>query len=476
MEKTHKHIHFVGIKGVGMAALSAIATQAGIRVSGSDIGETFITDAFLMSLKIEIMNGFSKDHVDDADLVITTGAHGGYQNEEVIYAKEQGIPVLTQGEAVGLFMKGELFVKRKQTGISVSGSHGKTTTTGMVATILKSAGYDPSYVVGTGDVPSLAGPGHLGNGSYVVVEADEYATEPHTNKKAKLLWQDPRILVLTNIDFDHPDMYESIDDVQKVFSEFVQTRNSTDIIIACGDDPRVQEVIKHARAHVITFGYSPQNTYHITKTTISESHMFLSIEKEGVAIGDFFIRTPGKHNGLNALAAIVTGIEIGVPVDQVREGIKAFHGSKRRMERVGNLVSGAVVYDDYAHHPREIQETLKAFRHMYPKKRLVVFFQPHTYSRTKSLFDEFVSVFSYADTIGLLDVFSSKRESIDTTVSSQHLVTSLTLQNKDAVYLPRASDVLEYIHQKQPNSQEVLLFMGAGDIYKIIEKLDFERK
>jgi UDP-N-acetylmuramate--alanine ligase len=470
-----KKVHFVGVKGVGMASLALIAKQAGYEVTGSDVSDAFITDKILKENGIEILNDFDPSRVSGVDIVITTGAHGGYENPEVMHAKSLNIPVVSQGEAVGLFMDGKLFVDRKFVGISIAGSHGKTTTTGMIATMLKNAGMDPSYVIGTSQIPSLDGPGHLGKGKYVVVEADEYATEPTHDKKAKLLWQHPEVIVLTNIDFDHPDIYGSLEEIVLVFHMFVSDLPDQGILIACGDDEGVKMLAKNISRDIVTFGFSPTNTYQITHVKTDEARTFFTISRMGMDLGEFSVEVSGQHNALNATASVVCGIELGMTPESIKNSLKKYSGAKRRMEYVGKLTSGALVYDDYAHHPKEISETLSAFREMFPKKRLVCIFQPHTFSRTKKLFEQFTTSFDKADVVGIMNIFSSAREKDDETVSSIQLVSQIKLRKSSVFSLPEALDVVQYIDQNRFGEDTIVILMGAGDIYKLTETLTFEK-
>lgn len=469
-----KHIHFVGIKGVGMASLALIAKQAGNRVTGSDVSDVFITDEMLKKAGITLLEGFDPKRVESVDTVITTGAHGGYENPEVKRAKELGKKVYTQGQAVGLFMDGKLFSHKKRIGISVAGSHGKTTTTGMIATLLKHANMDPSYIIGTSEIPTLEGPGHLGKGKYVVVEADEYATEPVYDKTAKLLWQHPEVIVVTNIDYDHPDIYTSLDDILDVFTSFVQSLPQNGICIACGDDEGVKKLLTSVNRDVVTYGFSPTNTYQITHVKTDEVRTFFHISRKGIYLGEFSVEVSGNHNALNATAAVVCGIEIGLTPEQIKSSVKSYSGAKRRMEYIGRLKRGALVYDDYAHHPKEISATLSAFRAMYRKKRIICVFQPHTFSRTEKLFDDFVGSFDDADIVCIMDIFSSARESSDDSVTSAYLVSKLKERKGDALNLSKSSDVIQYIDQNRFGRDSVIVLMGAGDIYKIADSLKFE--
>lgn len=469
--KKVKSIHFVGIKGVGMAPSAIIAKEAGMRVTGSDLAEEFITDEALKKAGIKPFIGFSKNHVQDPDLVITTGAHGGFDNEEVKSAREKGIVVMTQGEAVGVFMKGDLF-GRKFEGISVAGSHGKTTTTALIASILKENGLDPSYLVGTGMVASLGSAGHFGQGLYFVAEADEYMTEPKYDKTVKFLWQQPKILVITNIEFDHPDVYASIDSMRDAYLKFANQLSKDGVLITCGDDRQVQKLLKEYRGRVITFGYSPQNDFILKRVNVSDMKTFFWVyTKEGSSLGDFVLNIPGEHNGLNALGAIVAALQCGLDLVKIRKALLSFSGSKRRFEYIGKLRSGGLLFDDYAHHPTEIQKTLLAFRQSFPKKKIVCIFQPHTYSRTKALFEEFVRSFELCDTLILTNIYPSLREKPDPSVSSKNMALAVNKFHKEVLFLPKLFDVVEYIKQKQYKDDVLLITMGAGDVYKIASSL-----
>lgn len=269
-----KNIHFIGIKGVGMAPLAIIAKEAGFAVSGCDLGEEFITDVPLKKAGIEPLVGFSENHLSACDLVITTGAHGGFENAEVIKAKNLGIPVWTQGQAVGKFMSGELF-KDSFAGISVAGSHGKTTTTAMIATVLKENKLDPSFLIGTGEIPSLGSSGHFGKGKYFVAEADEYATEPKYDKTPKFLWQHPQVGVITNIEFDHPDLYSSMEQLRKAFLDFTNKIDPTGVLIACVDDLETVKVLKQYSGKVITYGFSKSADFNLQRVSTSPKNLFL---------------------------------------------------------------------------------------------------------------------------------------------------------------------------------------------------------
>jgi len=472
--KKVESIHFVGIKGVGMAPLAIIAKEAGILVSGSDLEEEFITDEPLHKKGIKPLPGFSASHIKNPDLVITTGANSGFENIEVVTARKKKIPILTQGQAVGEFMKGEL-LGRKFKGISVAGSHGKTTTAAMLATILREGNVDPSFLIGTGNIGNVFPPGHLGKGKYFIAEADEYVTEPKYDRTPKFLWQFPDLIIFTNIDFDHPDIYKSLDEIRDAFLKFSHNLGRDGILIANGDDEGLRPVIRQCQTKKITFGFSAANDYVISKVSLEGTKTFFQVSAYGMPIGEFSLNVIGDFNALNALGAVIAAIEIGLSLDKIKKGISQFWGSKRRLEFIGKLESGALVFDDYAHHPAEIRKTLRALRLSHPKEKIICVFQPHTYSRTKALFEDFVHSFSDADTVIFTDIYASLREKKDETVSAKLLSSKTSLVHKNSSFLPRLSDVVEYINQNQFPEDTIILTMGAGDVYKIAQNLKLKK-
>lgn len=468
--KNFKKIHFVGIKGVGMTPLAIIAREAGIVVSGCDLAEEFITDESLRKANIEVLEGFDSSHIKNCDLIITTGAHGGYDNPEVIAAKNSAIPVLAQGQALGKFMNGEI-LGRSFEGISVSGSHGKTTISAMIATILKENNFDPTYLIGTGSVLSLGVPGHFGKGKYFVAEADEYATEPKYDKTPKLLWQRPVIGIITNIEFDHPDVYNSLDDLRNAFLKFANNIPSYGSLITCADDPEVRKLLSEYKGKTITYGFSKNNDFYVDKISIETDKMFFWVYAKDTLLGEFNLNVTGEHNAQNALCAIVTCLELGLSLEKIKKGLSAFKGSKRRFELVGKLNSGAVVYDDYAHHPTEIRNSLRALKRTFPNKKIVCIFQLHTFSRTKKLFEQFINSFEDAEVIILPDIFPSQREAHDNTVSSLLLSQAMAKTHKQVLYIAKLEDVIKYVEQKGFDGNYVIITMGAGDVYKVGKEL-----
>lgn len=456
-----------------MTPLALIAKEAKCIVTGSDVEQEFITDAALKKAGITPFAGFAPEHIAQPDLVITTGAHGGFDNIEVQTAKSKNIPVMSAGEALGAFMEGKIF-GREFMGISVAGTHGKTTTTAMLATMLKENKLDPTYVIGTGDVGSLGAPGHLGKGKHFVAEADEYATEPQHDKTPRFLWQHPHIAIITNIEFDHPDIYGSIDAVRAAFSQFINKLPANGTVIAYGDDHEIRKMLRTYNKKVITYGFNPDNQYVFKRVTLSGEQLFFWIESHGTSLGQFRLHVSGEHNALNALAVIITGLELGVPLEKIRKGLLAFRGSKRRLEYIGETLTGAKVYDDYAHHPTEIKTIIKTLKQQYPKKHIIAIFQPHTYSRTKKLFGEFQRSFEDIDTVIITDIYASLREKPDTTVSAQLMIEGMRSLHREVLYLPQLSDVVKYINKKRYRANTVIVTMGAGDVYTIHSEIGIQ--
>jgi len=404
----------------------------------------------LKKAKIVPQEGFTKNNVGVVDLVITTGAHGGFDNIEVLEARRRHIKVITQGEAVGVFMNGEIF-DRKFVGISVTGTHGKTTTAAMIATLLKINKLDPSYLIGTANAVPLGGPGHYGKGNHFVAEADEYVTEPNYDKTIKYMWQRPKIAVITNIEFDHPDVYNSLDETRRKFLEFANQLPKNGTLITCGDDPQIKKLLAEFKGRRITYGIGQGNDFVVGNVL------------EGVKLSFF-----GIHNRLNATAAFIVGLEIGLSKEQIINGIVRFKSLKRRSEFIGTLPAGVQLFDDYAHHPTEIRKTLRAFKEKFPTKRIICIFQPHTYSRTKSLFEQFSNSFGDVDLVILTNVYSSLREKPDLSFSMQSMADKI---GKESLFLPELNDVVKYIQAQNYGKNDIIITMGAGDVYKINKKL-----
>lgn len=475
-----KKIFFVGIKGVGVAPLALIAKEAGFTVAGSDLSEVFITDHYLNKKQISISHDF---HVHDVALffgdtphseclIVTTGAHGGFDNPQVVWGKEQEISVVTQGQALGLFMEGDIF-KRDFKGIAIAGSHGKTTISSLLSTTLSLLHKDPTYTVGTGELFPLGAPGHYGKGEYFIAESDEYASEPHHDKIPKFLYQNPTYSIFNNIDFDHPDLFKDTDAVEDAFVEFAHNIKSGGMLFINSDDKRlvnIQEKL-HKDIRIVSYGENNSALYQISDILLSGLGSRFTVKKKGVVVGEFEISIPGLHNARNALSVVALLLELGFSVEDIQKGIKGYTGSKRRMERKGKTSQGFLVFDDYGHHPLEIASTLKTLKNAFSDKKLICVFQPHTFSRTKSLLSEFSKSFSSADTLVLLPVFKSQRDTEHDNLSLEEYVNEHKKEHNDVKFFNNFSDVIEYIASLSPSENNLIVTMGAGDVYKIGEKI-----
>lgn len=480
LPKNTKKIFFVGIKGVGNAPLAIIAKEAGFDVAGSDIGEEFITDLYLLKKNIRIFEGFVDHDIDDffndspvdECLLVTTGAHKGFDNPQVKLALKKGIAVLTQGQALASFMQGELLGRENMQGISVAGSHGKTTISSLLATTMKAIGLAPSYAVGTGEVFPLGAPGHFGEGDYFVAEADEYVSEPVHDRNPKFLYQSPSYAIFNNVDFDHPDQFENIEAVQEAFVEFAHNIKSGGKLFVNGDDTflkGLREKINKDIA-VITYGEGRENDYIITKIVSHGLTSQFTASKKGNELGVFELSVPGRHNAKNALSVVAFLTELGFDAGKIRICLKVFEGTKRRSEIVGHTKDGAILIDDYGHHPLEITTTIGAIKEAYPGKRLICVFQPHTFSRTKSLLADFGKAFGGVDELLLLPVFKSLRDTENDTLSQEEYVNEHA-KNVKTQFFENFDNVVEYIGQNYASNEFVILTIGAGDIYKVAYRL-----
>ena len=433
-----KRIHFVGIKGVAMTALALWYKEAGNKVSGSDVAEEFPTDEILAQAKISVLP-FDEKNISRVgpDLVIYTGAHSGRENSEVAAAAVRGIPVVPHGKALGEVMNG-----KKQ--ISVAGSHGKTTTSAMIACILARTGQDPSWAIGCGIVRGLGLPGHFGKGNIFVAEADEYVTDPGHDRTPRFMWQHPDILAVTNIEYDHPDAYATFGDMQAAFKALEAQSKMT---------------IKSADVQ-------------LSRVSFGDGRTFFTLSEQGTKLFDFTLKVPGRHNARNAATAALVARELGLSWEQIAEGLLAFGGTKRRFEIVGET-NGVKIIDDYAHHPSEIKATLAAARDWYPESRIIAVFQPHTYSRTHALMSEFARAFEKADEVILTDIYASARETETLGISGKTLVEETAKYHRNVYFAPDYAATAKRLRATMQQS-DIILFMGAGDIYgwskRFIEK------
>ena len=470
-----KHIHLIGIKGVGMTSLAVLVHEMKKKVTGSDVPEEFVTDKVLKELKIEVYGEFNGGKYKELLakysppelLVVTTGAHQGFNNPEVKYAKVQGFKVVSHAQALGI-------LSMHKNVIAVSGTHGKSTTTAMIAHALTEAGADPSYLVGVGNISSLPNPGHHGKGNLFVVEADEYVTDPQTDLTPRFLWLKPKVLVITSVEYDHPDVYPDVSKLVQAFRQLAEKVPADGTIIACIDNPGVEKALEGSKAKIIWYGFSPRAEYRIKKyyaTLLSGGQVVLKfcVEHQKHELFCTQLVVSGRHNSLNALACIIACVEVGISWTKASEYLRNFMGTGRRFESKGQQ-GETVLYDDYAHHPTEIKAVLSMARELYPDYHIVAIFQPHTYSRTKALFKDFAKSFIDADETYLLDIFSSAREKVDSSISSQELAKEVSKRGRQVKYVPSVLELVNIIKSKLGNKQ-VIITMGAGDVYKIHDKL-----
>lgn len=453
-----KSAYLVGIKGIAMAALAVYLKERNYDVSGSDVAEKFLTDSVLEKYNIPIYEGFNENNIrKNYDLVVVTGAHGGMTNREAVFAKKKRLNTYMHGEILGKLM-GE------QSGITISGCHGKTTTSAMVASLLSHAACDPSYAIGCAGINDLGLAGHFGRGKYFVAEGDEYMTCPLTNKTPRFLWQKPEILIITNIDYDHPDAYKNIDEVKSAFISMINNVTASGTVIANRDDKNTAGILKPTDKKIITYGFSPESDYCIYKYHFQNGKSYMKIRNQKRDLGEFVLGVPGKHNLLNALAAMIAANTAGTSWNKIRRDIKKFTGTKRRFEKYSSKGEIAV-YDDYAHHPNEIIATLSGVKEWYPDRRIITIFQPHTISRTKALFSDFTRAFLKSDIVIFTEIYASARENKNHKFSSKNLQQETSKYKNDVSFFSTKGKTLSYL-KKIMHRGDIILTMGAGDIYK----------
>lgn len=450
----------MGIKGVAMSGLATVLVRMKATVSGSDTGEYFQTEDVLKKYGIEIFTGFSVDHItSDISAMIITGAHGGFENVEVKRALELKIPVYTHAQFVGHLMKD--FQNR----VSVIGSHGKTTITAMISYCLLKIGEIPTFLVGTSDFSGLDA-SHYGSKKYFIVEGDEYGNAPPKDIRPRFSFFPANWVVCPNIDFDHPDIYKDLSDVKSKIMDFYHEKKPN--FIAFGDDPNFSSLEIPANKKS-TYGYMDSNELVISDVRdVGETKFHLT--HLGADLGDWEIAIPGRQNIANAAAVVLLFIKFGLDLEKLRDVIKQFTGARRRFEKVCEN-SKIKIYDDYAHHPKEIESTIKAVKNFYPKKKCLIIFQPHTYSRTYVLLNDFVEALNLADMTFTTDIFPSARENkVDFPVESEDI------QNKalekgylNIKYVPMKDLIPEVT--KVISNYDIVFTMGAGDLYKKHEEL-----
>ncbi len=444
-------IHLIGICGVGMTAIAQVLQGWGKVVSGVDANEEFPTHAVLSRLGITVARGFETTIPTDAQLVIASTAYGN-NNPQVAEVIAKNIPMLRYDEALAALTHGKRL-------IAVTGTHGKTTTTSMIGRILEEAGYDPTVIVGA-MVKEWASNARVGNGEWMVVEADEY------QEKFKAL--NPEILVITAIDWDHPDYFKDAESYQAAFTTRIQTLTDTALVVGYGDDVDVLEAIHGGHKRSLTYGRAHHRNRRIIEESRAGDAQVFWLMVDTARIGPFHLPLPGAHMASNAAAAITVGLEVGAPLAPIRRALESFQGAGRRMERIGTLPNGAIIMDDYAHHPVEVASTLSALKACYADRVLHVVFQAHTFSRTQALVEEFSHAFSSADHVVITDIFASARESAGA-ITSVEFMQAIQAHHSSVTYAPFETLEPLVISQAKPN--DVWVFMGAGDGWKVARSL-----
>lgn len=454
-----KNIFIVGIKGAAMSNLAVILKEMGKQVSGCDVAEEFITDVILKKYGIPYSVGFDPVFLSkETDLVIYSAAHTGQENQIVIEAKKKGIKTVSQAKILG-----ELLTHFK-TSIAVSGCHGKTTTSSLLAYTLGKLGVKPSYIIG---VPTFNDqPGGMYDGQdYFVIEADEYGVNPPVDKTPKLLHLRPTHIICTNIDFDHPDVYQDIEETKKTFLQFFGNKK----LFLCVDDFHIKSIMsKLNRAQYHTFGFSSEADLQIQNPVVSETQSSFDLVYKRKNLGMFATSLFGEKNISNAAGVILILLDLGFDVQKIKNAIKDFASVKRRFEFVYKKKE-TYLFDDYGHHPAEIAATIAAARARFKDRRIVVIFQPHTYSRTLSLKREFAASLSKSDLCLIAPIFPSAREN----AKEFHVLSSDIEIEAGNERVKAFSTLTELLVQLKETVRplDIIFTIGAGDIYKLKDEI-----
>ncbi len=447
--KEFRNIHCIGIGGIGLSAIAEILISRGHNISGSDMSESEITEN-LKEAGAVIYNSHRKENVENADLVVYSAAIAE-ENPEMIRAREKDLPLASRAEILGILMD------EYRAGIAISGTHGKTTTTSMVSLVLDEARLDPTILVG-GRLEEIGGNVKVGGGDFFVTEACEY--------RDSFLELRPDIEVILNIDSDHLDYFKDIDHIVSSFEQFAKNVPENGKIIAYDSNPFVSEVIK-GRDNVITYGYNENSDFIIKDVRFDEEGMpSFHIRFDGGKEAGVHLSVPGEHNILNAVAAFACCLTLGVDPDLTAETLRKYRGTQRRFDLVGITANGIKVVDDYAHHPTEIKATISAASNI-PHNKLWILFQPHTYTRTLALFDQFAEAFDQADVLILADIYAARERDIYN-ISSEKLAQAIKKHNKEKeVYYMENFDKIRDFVMESAGAGDLVITMGAGDIYKV---------
>ncbi|MCF8067304.1 MAG: UDP-N-acetylmuramate--L-alanine ligase [Desulfobacterales bacterium] len=444
-------IHFVGIGGIGMSGIAELLLNLGYKVSGSDVKSSDITGR-LEKLGGTIFIGHAAGQIQDADVVVLSSAIKP-ENPEVIAARKALVPLISRAEMLAELM-------RLKYSIAIAGAHGKTTTTSIVASVLAKGDLDPTVVIG-GKLKGIGTNALLGRGEYIVAEADE--------SDGSFLKYSPAVAVVTNIDREHLDFYKNLDAIKQVFLDFIEKIPFYGCAILCLDDEHIQGIIPKITKRYITYGLSSQADIYAADVIYDKMQSRFTVYRQGERLGEAMLNLPGAHNVYNSLASIAVGIELGISFNIIKTALAELGGVQRRLEIKGE-VSGITVLDDYAHHPTEIKTILKAINESWPERRKVVLFQPHRYSRTSSLLDEFTRAFYNADVLVVLPIYAAGEENTSG-VNSEALVEGIeTHGHKDVHFEPDFDSAVKRL-KKQLTENDILLTLGAGNVWRIGERI-----
>ena len=448
-----KQIHCIGIGGIGLSAIAEILLSRGYRVTGSDMRESDIT-AKLEADGGKIFTGHSAENIDGADLVVYSAAVSA-DNPEMAKAKELGIPTASRAEILGLLMS------EYENSIAVSGTHGKTTTTSMVSLILKNAEKDPTILVG-GNLPEIGGNVKVGYSQNFVTEACEYMDS--------FLSLKPKYEIILNIDSDHLDYFKDIDHIARSFDQFASLVPEDGTIIAYDANPFVKSVVE-GRPNVVTYGLTEGCDYYASEVTFNSDGMpKYKVNHAGGVLCEVQLAVPGEHNILNSLAAFACCHIMGVEAASIADTLGNFIGTQRRFDILGTTAKGVKIIDDYAHHPTEIKATLSAVKNV-KHKDMWCLFQPHTYTRTLALFDEFVESFGDADKLVMAEIYAAREKNIHK-ISSRELADKIkeTYPEKEVYFFATLDEIADFVYENA-KADDLVLTMGAGDIYQAGERI-----
>ncbi len=450
MYKKNQKIHFVGIGGIGMSGIAELLLNLNYEVSGSDLRGTATTDR-LASLGGTVHVGHRAEHVQGADVVVVSSAVPP-DNPEVARARAETIPVIPRAEMLAELM-------RMKYGIAVAGSHGKTTTTSLIATVLAEGGMDPTMVIG-GRLNSLGSNARLGGGDFLVAEADE--------SDGSFLMLSPTVAVVTNIDPEHLDHYKDMENLKEAFLRFVGKVPFYGLVVLCMDHPNVCGLLPQVRKRHATYGLSRQADFRAQDIRREGWETRFRVVRHEEDLGEIRLRMPGLHNVSNALAAVVVGHELDLDFSVVKQGLENFQGIQRRLEIKGKQ-GGIAVVDDYAHHPAEIRATLDAARRGWDKRILAVF-QPHRYTRTQLCFEDFLGAFHDADSVIVTDIYAAGEKEL-MGVHAKRLAEGIRRQgHKEVHYIQGFPEIVSHLSEVC-HEGDMVLTLGAGDVYRVGEML-----